>query len=498
MNGSRQSENVYPMSRSSWALSNRVALLGLTLIVAVGAGLRIYGLNSGLWYDEIVTLVASVRHPLSSIVTHFPGNNDHPLYSVFARLTIVVFGEQPWALRLPAVIFGIASLPMLYVFGTRVTSRVEALSATALLAVSYHPIWFSQNARGYTLLLFCALLATNLLLIGMRDNYRAAYVAYAVVSALGAYTHLTMVLVTVAQAGVVGCHLLGRHRGRIILRDWFNPAIGFFLAALLTLILYAPVLFDVQSFFGQKSVGASVTTASWALWETLRGLQLGYMTSGALLVGGLLFVAGCWSYLRQSPILLALFVAPGAVLLGVAILLHRPIFPRFFFFLAGFALLIVVRGAWVIGEWAAARIPIVFLREDRRRLLPGVVIAGLILLSMLALPRLYRFPKQDYGRALRYLEANAGPGDLIAIAGAGTAFPYRSYFGRPWRRIGNGADLTKLCRRYKRVWIVYTFQMYLEQLEPNLMHEMRRNCVLVKTFPGTVPGGSIAIRRCGE
>ena len=66
----------------------------LTAILLIGVALRIYGLNSGLWYDEIVTLVESVRPPLREIVTHFPSNNDHPLYSVLAHLSIGIFGEH--------------------------------------------------------------------------------------------------------------------------------------------------------------------------------------------------------------------------------------------------------------------------------------------------------------------------------------------------------------------------------------------------------------------
>src|SRR5262249_35124820 len=53
-----------------WIAPNQAFVL--TAILLIGAALRIYGLNSRLWYDEIVTLVESVRPPLREIVTHFP------------------------------------------------------------------------------------------------------------------------------------------------------------------------------------------------------------------------------------------------------------------------------------------------------------------------------------------------------------------------------------------------------------------------------------------
>jgi hypothetical protein len=56
----------------TWAL---VATIVLALL------LRALGLDSQLWYDEIVTLVESVRLPIARIVSELPGVNAHPLYS---------------------------------------------------------------------------------------------------------------------------------------------------------------------------------------------------------------------------------------------------------------------------------------------------------------------------------------------------------------------------------------------------------------------------------
>ena len=129
--------------------------------------------------------------------------------------------------------------------------------------------------------------------------------------------------------------------GRI---DWTNAAIGFALAGLLTFLLYLPLLSDVHAFFERRSETTNVATAGWAILETLKGLQLAYMGAG-LFAGALVFAVGCWSYLRQSPTVLALFFAPPLVVLATTVLLQHPIRPRFFFFAAGFALLVIMRGA---------------------------------------------------------------------------------------------------------------------------------------------------------
>ena len=62
--------------------------LGATILVALiaaAAVLRAIGLNDGLWFDEIITLVLFVRPPLERIVTEYPNSNNHPLYSILAH-----------------------------------------------------------------------------------------------------------------------------------------------------------------------------------------------------------------------------------------------------------------------------------------------------------------------------------------------------------------------------------------------------------------------------
>src|SRR5580658_718485 len=117
-----------PQSRSLWPWVAALTILATWL--------RVAGIDKGLWWDEIYFLVITVRHPLAEILTVFPGDTQHPLYSVLAWLSIHLFGEHPWSLRLPAILFGVASVPMLYLLGISVTSRIQALLAAALLTVS--------------------------------------------------------------------------------------------------------------------------------------------------------------------------------------------------------------------------------------------------------------------------------------------------------------------------------------------------------------------------
>ena len=174
-----------------------VALIAVVLVAAVARGI---GLNSGLWIDEIYSLVRSFRAPLSGILTEFWGDNHHPFYAVLAHLSRAVFGESAWSVRLPAMLFGVAAVPMLYALGALVVSRREALLASLLLAVSYHHVWFSQNARGYSAIAFFAIVAMWALVRGATTGRTKYFVVYGVAAGLGAYTHLTMIFVVVGHA----------------------------------------------------------------------------------------------------------------------------------------------------------------------------------------------------------------------------------------------------------------------------------------------------------
>lgn len=174
---------------------------------------RIPGLGSGLWADEIFAVMESIRTPFPHSLTDFPGDNKHPLYALLAHASTLVFGEHIWSVRLPALLFGVATVPLLYNLGSRITRASESLAAAALLAVSYHHVWFSQNARGYIMVAFWAVLTTLLLVHAMRERITVSWIWPGIAAGLGAYTQLTFVFTIVAQAAVALLGLPG-FRGR--------------------------------------------------------------------------------------------------------------------------------------------------------------------------------------------------------------------------------------------------------------------------------------------
>lgn len=466
---------------------------GAAAIVLVALVARLIGVNGGLWIDEIYSLVHSFRAPVLGILTEYWGDNHHPLYALLAHVSRATFGEAPWSVRLPAVLFGVAAIPALLALGSRVARRGEALLASLLLAVSYHHVWFSQNARGYSAIAFFATVTTWAMLRGVETGRARYFVWYGVAAGLGAYTHLIMVLVSAGHA--LGALAFLAAPGRAIERRPLlrGGLIAFGLAALVTLALYAPMLREVLDYFlNRPSNLRGVSTPRWAILETLRILVLG-LGAGLAIVGGVVVaaglvvgVSGIASFWRTQRLFVLLLAGACAMTVAGAAAARGTMYPRFFFFAIGPAMLLAVRGAYATCGWLAARV-------SRPSWGAHVALGGIvtvIVLSAASLSLNYRYPKQDFEGAMRYVLAERGAGDAVVSTGL-PADPYRMLYGQDWPIVSTLAELDSVRRVSQRTWVLWTFPRYLEREAPGLDRVLSTECRARRAFRGTVGGGDV-------
>ena len=461
------------------------------LLALVALAVRAIGLNGGLWLDEINGILAWMRPDLTEILTVYKGDGQHPMYALLGHLSIVLFGESAWSVRLPAALFGAACVPALYLLGRAAGSRREALFAALLLAVSYHHVWFSQNARGYTMLTFFVLLATYFLLRALEGDGRRWYIAYGIAIALGAYTHITVVFPAFAHFLIA---LWASWRA-----DRRGPVIGFAIAAGLTLLLYAPILKQVVWWFlFRPSNFEGVSTPAWALAEAIRILQRGVVGGAtaalglvAITLGGTVFLVGAVSYWRQSRVVFALFTLPYLTTFAGALLARGTMYPRFFFFLLPYAVLMVVRGLERSGAWLGGRLgPARSAAVRGQRIASALSIAG-ILVFALSLGANYRYGKQDFGGAIAYIDSHRSTDESVLLAGA-VRGPVQEYYERTWPVVESSAAITSLAGS-GGYWIMYTFPRYIEFEFPDLMRHIDAVCATREVFPGTVGDGDIIV-----
>lgn len=458
----------------------------VTVLTLVALALRVIGLNSQLWYDEIYSLVMSSRLPLREILTTYCGDIQHPLNSLLVNISISALGESPWTVRLPAVIFGVASIPLIFLVARDVANEREGLLAAAFLAVSYHHIWFSQNSRGYTSLLFWTLLCTLLFYRGLGHRRWKPFLAYSFAAAVGAYTHATFVFVVIGHAAVTLLLAAQSSREGWDGRRWLaKPITAIVLSGVLTIAFYAPILGQMMQYYRQRSGQMrAVSTPGWALLETVRGLELGLGSQLMLVLAASLVGLGLWGYWKENRLAFLMLVSPTAAAgLGV-IAMRGSMYPRYLFLLVGFGILIVVRGAMVLGAMLGR------LGNPLRDVAIGQMIGvGCMVLATIGsattLGGVYRHPKQDFSGALQFIESERRAAEPVLTAGA-AAWPYQHYYGRDWPKLEDPKQIESMSRQSRRVWLVYTFPRYIEDETPGLMDAIQRSFKTIRVFPGTL------------
>jgi hypothetical protein len=504
----------------------------LSVLSGVALALRLWTLNSCLWFDEVLTLVDFVRAPLGEIVTRFPSQNQHMLFSILAHGSIAAFGESAWALRLPSVAFGIASLWALFLLARRIVGEHEALLACALMTVSYHHVWFSQNARGYMGLLFFATLSTWLWFEALDRRSWSWHVAYAVAVALGMWTHLTMVFVPIAHVMAYAIHVvrrawrtaawsevpllakagpgeapvrrppvvafrqgqarLGAARGA---SNIWAAIVGWVLAGSLTLQLYALSLPEfLRTGLHEVSLQSEWTSPFWVISESLRSLQIGFGALAVVLCGLLVASAGWLNLARRSWMAAATLILPP--LLGGAVMsaLGHNLWPRFFFFAMGFAVLIAVHGAMTVPRLLLLPFPSLRSRESIAAAAGTAALLLMITASACTLPRAYALPKQDFTGARDYVASARRDEDAVVAVGlAGVA--YSRYFAPRWQNVESAAELEAALRFHPHVWLVYTLPVELKAYHPAVWDVVDREFEVVKVFAGTLGGGDVTVCR---
>src|SRR3974377_291767 len=161
------------------AAQRRDTRIMLWVIVALGAWLRLRGLQAkSFWLDEIPSIVIA-RMPGVSFWRHlWTEEGNMALYYVMLRPWLQIhLGEA--TVRLLSVLPGIAGIPVMYLLGRRLFGRGAGLLAALLLAISTCAVVYSQEARGYSWLLLGTIVSTYLFArLIARPTYAMAF-AYA-------------------------------------------------------------------------------------------------------------------------------------------------------------------------------------------------------------------------------------------------------------------------------------------------------------------------------
>ena len=138
----------------------------LIFIIIFGFFLRFYKIDKeSLWNDELASWERSNHSYLKDVISDSRLDVHPPGYNILLFFVIKFFGDSEFWLRFPSAIAGIFSILLIYLIGRKIYSEWEGLISSGLMAILWFPIYYSQEARVYSLLLLFSMLSFYLWII---------------------------------------------------------------------------------------------------------------------------------------------------------------------------------------------------------------------------------------------------------------------------------------------------------------------------------------------
>ena len=267
-----------PASRSEWIL------LG---IIGLGVLLRVLRIQESLWFDEITALTNfSIYGPGPALGNYYALSN-HVLHSALVSVaTNVAGGADELIIRTPAFLFGIAGIPLAYLLGREVGGARMGIFTALAIALMPVSILESVEARAYSMMIFFSLGSSWLFIRMDNRNNAIDALGYAILVALGVWSHLVFVCVPIGHGLFAVWNLLRKDHRPAGLRQTLALVLG----GCTTLVLLSPVLPDLlqlrdrfgagdgnePTLFGPEGFHALLGLGgAWIWWAALPGLALG-------------------------------------------------------------------------------------------------------------------------------------------------------------------------------------------------------------------------------
>jgi uncharacterized membrane protein len=445
-----------PAKPDTTARSDLTAVLALTI---VGLGLR-FIVTRSIWLDEAIS-IAQAQLPFHEMMARLTQDVHPPLHHAVLWLTVRLLGTGELAVRLPSIIAGTLLIPTLYGAGRDLYDRRVGLVAATFGTVAPIAIWYSQEARMYSIFMLFSLIAVWAQVRVLRSGGAGAWILYSIATAAMIWTQYFALLQVAVQQAAFAVSFWRRRgaRWRLALA-W----VGSMLVILLLLIPLRPLLesqvhayisntagsaLPAQAGLGatqqqsKLSVYAFIANMIWGLWgyhaDTTMAQIVAMWPLGMLLM---LVLLGR-GYSGMSMLLLSVAAVPALILFGVGEV-QRNLFELRYFV-----------GAVPVGLLLMARLASSTENAGPRRLIVALVLVTLAVgLADQQLnganPRLY-----DFRGALARVSAQAQPGDVVVYEPQFIG-PVVDYYAADLHAQPLSTGLS-LPRRGRRIFVVGSF-----------------------------------------
>ena len=210
----------------------------LTAIIAIASLLRLYHLNfQSMWMDEIYTM--NISNPKLSFLELHQENllrDGFPdFYFLLLRFFYFIFGYSEVVARLVSALAGIGGVYVIYLLGKEIFNKNVGLIAAFLLCFNDFHIYYSQEARPYTLFLLTVVLSFYRLSVFIKNINLKNAIWYGLSCGLILNIHLFGLITVFSQALIL--------LGFLVFSEKVNRLTIFKLSAIagvIALVMFAP------------------------------------------------------------------------------------------------------------------------------------------------------------------------------------------------------------------------------------------------------------------
>lgn len=410
------------------------------LIVLLGTFvLRVFRLDvQSLWYDEAFSVYLA-HFSVAEITARTAADIQPPLYYYLLHYWIALAGDSEFAVRFVSLLFGTLTIPLLYVAARRLFNSTVALTGALLAMLAPLYVWYSQEARMYTLITFLLLLSSYALLRALEPgNRRAWWAVFALANIAAAYTHYFAFVLIVFQVGwAIGMSL------KVSAVQGFSRILKpLAIACAAMVIAFLPWAPFVVARFGQdasywqgalkldeavRHIAISFTSGESVLEAQAQWIAVGW---GAVLVAGLLALKAQSAKLRTQSVVFALLYLVVPLTLLLFLFYRNPKFNARYLMIAspGFMLLLA---AGLASLWSLVR--------SSQWIVRGLASSfALLAFSFLLFTSAYAdynayfdpaFTKASFREVASYIDSHIAAGEAIILT-SGHLFPAFDYYYR--------------------------------------------------------------------
>lgn len=225
-------------------------ILALIFLTVFGFVLRIYDLGQqSLWYDEGYSINAAMAM-LDKGAPILPSGwfySHGILNTSFIAASMGIFGETEFAARLPGVIFGTLTIPLVFFFTRRIGGKRLALIAAFLVTFLAIEIAWSRQARMYQQLQFFYILSLYLFYLFMNKRSNKLLVLTIVSTICAALSHsygFSLILIYIAYILLANIRNIRKYMNKDLFK---RKQTVIFLICLALLLIAGQVVFHVFS-----------------------------------------------------------------------------------------------------------------------------------------------------------------------------------------------------------------------------------------------------------